>query len=94
VLHPPPLDLRDAAVARVSASSGVLFPPLSDELEGDGPACTSNSSPCCLYAFVVSSCCNVLFGMLQQMIFECFYFLCFMVDFAMLQYYCLRCCNT
>jgi hypothetical protein len=32
----PPLDLRDAAVARVPTSSGVLFPPPSGELEGDG----------------------------------------------------------
>jgi hypothetical protein len=34
---PPPLDPRDAAVARLPASSGVLFPSPSGELEGDGP---------------------------------------------------------
>jgi hypothetical protein len=52
---PPPLDLRDTAVARVPTNSGVLFPPPSDELEGDGSGdgavCTLNSSPCCFISF-------------------------------------------
>jgi hypothetical protein len=33
---PHPLDLRDVAVVRVSVSTGVLFYPPFDELEGDG----------------------------------------------------------
>jgi hypothetical protein len=40
----PPLDLRDAAGARVLTSFRVLFPPSSGELEGDG-------SGTVLYAF-------------------------------------------
>jgi hypothetical protein len=61
------MDPRDAAVARVPASSRVLLLPLSDELEGDGPragtACTLKLSPCCFvrFFFVVSPCCNGFF---------------------------------
>ena len=33
---PPPLDLRDAALARVSVTSVVLFPSPSSKLERDG----------------------------------------------------------
>jgi hypothetical protein len=59
---PYPLDLRDVAVAKIPASSMVLFPPLTSKLEGDGSgtgaACTWNPS---LLLFV----CLLLFLLLQ-----------------------------
>jgi hypothetical protein len=61
-LSPPPLDLRDVAVARVPASSGVLFLPSSGELEGDGLGVV-------LHVFL--PCCNEIFGSLQQMFLRC-----------------------
>ena len=63
-------------VARVPASSEVLLPPPSSELEcdgsGAGAVCTSNPSPYCLFVFLLfSPCCNGIFVLLQQMILEC-----------------------
>jgi hypothetical protein len=80
-------------VARVPTHSGVLFPPPSSELEGDGPGAV-------LYAFLLLlflPCCNGCFGMLQQIIFEyCnrIFGSLQQMFFAMLQYYYLRCCST
>jgi hypothetical protein len=79
----PPLDLRDAAVARVPASSGILFPPPSGELEGDGPRAV-------LYVFFLFlPCYNGFFFMLQQMIFKC----CNEIFFVVTTNF-LRCCGT